>query len=78
MVLNLPRGRAIDLGKVTFLTFLAFFQIFPISSKTTRLIFLPIFSETIDFLKNYPSRFGIKGLIDSPAGRKLPAQATGP
>ena len=35
-VLNLPRGRAIDLAKVTFLTFSAFFQIFPISSKTTR------------------------------------------
>ena len=54
LVLNLPRGRAIDLGKVTFLTF------------------LPIFSEIIDFLKNYPSRFEIKGLIDRPGCRKLP------
>ena len=36
LVPNLLRGRAIDLGKVIFLTFLAFFQIFPISSKTTR------------------------------------------
>ena len=54
LVPNLLRGRAIDLGKVTFL------------------IFLPIFSEIIDFLKNYPSRFGIKGLIDRPGCRKLP------
>ena len=51
LVPNLLRGRAIDLGKVTFL------------------IFLPIFSEIIDFLKNYPSRFGIKGLIDRPGCR---------
>ena len=36
LVPNLLRGRAIDLGKVTFLTFFTFFQIFPISSKTTR------------------------------------------
>ena len=55
LVLNLPRGRAIDLGNVTFF-----------------LIFLPIFSEIIDFLKNYPSRFGIQGLIDRPGCRKLP------
>ena len=34
--------------------------------------FLPIFSEIFDFLKNYPSRFGIKGLIDRPGCRKLP------
>ena len=40
--------------------------------KVTFLIFLPIFSEIIDFLKNYPSRFGIKGLIDRPGCRKLP------
>ena len=53
LVPNLLRGRAIDLGKVTFL------------------IFLPIFSEIIDFLKNYPSRFGIKGSIDRPGCRKL-------
>ena len=53
LVPNLLRGRAIDLGKVTFL------------------IFLPIFSEIIDFLKNYPSRFGIKGLIDRRGLKKL-------
>ena len=41
---------------------------------TTRFFFhfLPIFSEIFDFLKNYPSRFGIKGLIDRPGCRKLP------
>ena len=53
LVPNLLRGRAIDLGKVTFL------------------IFLPIFSEIIDFLKNYSSRFEIKGLIDRPGCKKL-------
>ena len=54
LVPNLLRGRAIDLGKVTFL------------------IFLPIFSEIIDFLKNYPSIFVIKGSIDRPGCRNPP------
>ena len=34
--------------------------------------FCPFFLENFDFLKNYPSRFGIKGLIDRPGCRKLP------
>ena len=38
--------------------------------------FWPFFSEIIDFLKNYPSRFGIKGLIDRPGCRKLPCPSS--